>query len=163
MWMSISQFINIMFCAKWSKIRTLYQTTNADFQILFPSATSWLTYTHYYKTIQGLTSSHFQCEGIWIWIIYLKMVSSHSLPRRFSFRFSTVMYFSSTLIQSFVLRSMELTLILFLQLFLSSLISNHDIFFFTISQGKQIWNLRRMVISPYVKRKIKRNTWVFSS
>ena len=34
--MSISQFINIMFCAKWSKIRTLYQTTNADFQILFP-------------------------------------------------------------------------------------------------------------------------------
>lgn len=97
-------------------------------------------------------------EGIWIWIIYLKMVSSHSLPRRFSFRFSTVMYFSSTLIQSFALKSMELILILFLQLFLSSLISNHDIFFFTISQGKQIWNLRRMVTSPYVKRKIKEIT-----
>lgn len=43
----------------------------------------------------------------------------------------------SSLIQSLVLGNMELTLIhSFLSTLLSSLISSHDVFFFTTSQGK---------------------------
>ena len=65
------------------------------------------------------------------------MISSHSLQRRFSFRFSTVLYLVSSLIQVLMLGNVELTLILpFLSTLLSNLISSHDVFFFTISQEK---------------------------